>query len=47
MRIDKLNKIAELNFCKDCFEKCKEIIEPSIKRFREILVKVGLRLKQV
>lgn len=32
MRVDRLRKIAELNLCKDCYEKYKTIIEPSIKK---------------
>jgi len=32
MRIEKLRKHAELNLCKECFEKYKAVIEPSIRQ---------------
>lgn len=32
MRIEILRKHAELNLCKECFEKYKTVIEPSIKK---------------
>jgi hypothetical protein len=31
MRVDRLRRIAESNLCKDCYEKYKALIEPSIK----------------
>ena len=34
MRIEKLRKFAEMDLCKDCFEKYKRLIEPSIKKLR-------------
>ena len=32
MRIDTLNKLAELNFCENCYEKYTQLIEPSIQK---------------
>ena len=33
MDIERLRKFAELNLCKDCYQKYLALIEPSIKRF--------------